>query len=119
MATATKKSDNLFENVIGFYLDQFEKLGPKVKEGLEDWFDFYGKAWEQYFKLQNDFFGQFGSNKDSSAEFSKQSKSFVQSAFNAQREFATSAIDIAVKNAKAFSGKAKKRPAGKRATARK
>lgn len=119
MATAAK-TENLFESVIEFYLDQFEKLGPKVKQAAQDWFEFYGKAWEQYFKLQNDLFGQFASKNDASTEFTEKSKSFVQAAFNAQKDISVAAIDATLKNARAFSGKEKRKAAaGKKNTGKK
>jgi hypothetical protein len=118
MATATK-TENFFEKITAFYLDQFEKLGPKAKEAMEDWFEFSGKAWEQYFKLQNDFWSQFTSGKDATADFAEQTKSFAQSALNAQKEMAAAAIDIATKNARAFSNKTTKRTTAKKAAHKK
>lgn len=96
MATATSSNSPL-QKVFEFYLDRYEQLAPKIKEGIEDWYNFSGKALDQYFKLQQDFWNKLLDKSSPAQDINDQSKSIVKSIIDFQKEAFIATVDTIAK----------------------
>jgi hypothetical protein len=101
MAT-TKTTDNPFSNVLEFYINLADEMAPKMKKGIEDWFAFYSKLWEQGIKLQQEWMSQWmGKNNDASA-VATGVKDFGDKIMASQKKASTDMINSAVEGVKSF-----------------
>jgi len=91
------KKDSRSAGLSDFYFEQMEQLEPKIKQGIEDWFTFYGKLWNQGLTWQEDLIKQFTNSKESSTEFTRQSRSLIQKVMNIQKDFSNNVVDAAMR----------------------
>jgi len=99
MATVTSSKTPLHQ-FWDSYLAQFEQLTPKVKQGVEDWYNFSGKALDQYFKLQQDFWDKWLDKSSSAQSINDRSKSFIKSIIDFQKEAFVATVDSIAKTAR-------------------
>jgi len=99
MATATSSKTPL-QQFWDSYLDQYEQLTPKIKQGIEDWYNFSGKALDQYFKVQQDFWDKWLDKSSSAQTINDRSKSFIKSIIDFQKEAFVATVDSIAKTAR-------------------
>lgn len=108
-------------------MDQYGEIAPKLKQGIEDWYNFSGKALEQYVRLQEEFWGIIVTKKAKTEDVAEQGRSFAQSVINFQKDLSVSAVDVVSKGLQSVRKQAEAAPtpgkatakAGKKKTARK
>lgn len=101
MSTA-KTTDNPISNVLEFYISLADELSPKMKKGIEDWFTFYGKLWEQGIKLQEEWVSQWVGKNNSSSKVADEVKDFGDKVMASQKKASTDIVDATVKGIKSF-----------------
>jgi hypothetical protein len=116
MATVTSSKTPL-QQFWDSYLDQFEQLTPKVKQGVEDWYNFSGKALDQYFKLQQDFWDKWLDKSSSAQSINDRSKSFIKSIIDFQKEAFVATVDSIAKTARTVRTESA-RPTGRKTSGR-
>ncbi|MEI9807300.1 MAG: hypothetical protein WDO16_05115 [Bacteroidota bacterium] len=99
---AAKTTDNPIGNVLEFYINLAEELSPKMKKGIEDWFTFYGKLWEQGIKLQEDWMNQWAGKNSSSSRVAEDVKDLGEKVMASQRKASTDIVDATVQGMKSF-----------------
>ena len=110
-ATAAEaKTENVYNDVFQFYVNQFEQFVPIARQAVEDWYTLYEKIWDNTFKLQEEFYRQWTNKGEDTSDVTEQGRSFAQKIINTQKEIAVTAIDMAARNVQSL-----KRPADKQA----
>jgi hypothetical protein len=88
--------------VLEFYINLADEVSPKMKKGIEDWFVFYGKLWEQGIKLQEDWINQWVGKNRSSSNVAEEVKDFGEKVMASQKKASTGIVDATVEGIKSF-----------------
>lgn len=99
---AEHKSENTTTKATRFYLDQAERVAPKIKNAVDDWQRVFTGLVDISFKVQKNVLKTAGLETRLVEQLEEAVKSGAEAAMKVQKELSDASIDIALKAARSY-----------------